>query len=295
MSRSLVPLLLRIVIPTVNVGQLLICPSDRVPFILLEVCYGIFLKLGEDCLGVKTKTGGGLVKAVSQNFIRHPPFDSSFCHQNLIPSTRQPIYFSLPSCPPFPFSLVSFRLIHVVKFAYLAQYIRNTTRRILNWLHHTTNARMSDAGSPTQPPAESKPKPQADGVSISLRRGPISYTGDKTVLRGQTPLMTRLDNTLNIKIVSTDGNEVFFKIKKTTRLNKLKVSSCCWIVSGTIALGKLVCIIGKSFATLQGTASAKPLSVVRRSFSLSVSERCFPLYRQAIFLLSPSFDPGFMS
>lgn len=32
------------------------------------------------------------------------------------------------------------------------------------------------------------------------------------------------DNTLNIKIVSTDGNEVFFKIKKTTKLNKLKVS-----------------------------------------------------------------------
>ncbi|GFZ43427.1 hypothetical protein JCM24511_01147 [Saitozyma sp. JCM 24511] len=33
------------------------------------------------------------------------------------------------------------------------------------------------------------------------------------------------DNTLNIKIVSTDGNEVFFKIKKTTRLNKLKVNT----------------------------------------------------------------------
>ncbi|RSH90398.1 hypothetical protein EHS25_001003 [Saitozyma podzolica] len=32
------------------------------------------------------------------------------------------------------------------------------------------------------------------------------------------------DNTLNIKIVSTDGNEVFFKIKKTTRLNKLKAA-----------------------------------------------------------------------
>ena len=36
-------------------------------------------------------------------------------------------------------------------------------------------------------------------------------------------LMTT-DNTLNIKIVSTDGSEVFFKIKKTTKLNKLKVS-----------------------------------------------------------------------
>jgi len=33
-----------------------------------------------------------------------------------------------------------------------------------------------------------------------------------------------IDNTLNIKIVSTDGSEVFFKIKKTTKLNKLKVS-----------------------------------------------------------------------
>jgi hypothetical protein len=31
------------------------------------------------------------------------------------------------------------------------------------------------------------------------------------------------DNTLNIKVVSTDGNEVFFKIKRTTKLNKLKV------------------------------------------------------------------------
>lgn len=29
---------------------------------------------------------------------------------------------------------------------------------------------------------------------------------------------------LNIKIVSTNGDEVFFKIKKTTKLNKLKVS-----------------------------------------------------------------------
>jgi hypothetical protein len=36
------------------------------------------------------------------------------------------------------------------------------------------------------------------------------------------------DNTLNIKIVSTDGSEVFFKIKKTTKLNKLKVSLAIW-------------------------------------------------------------------
>ncbi|KAH8090908.1 ubiquitin-related domain-containing protein [Filobasidium floriforme] len=27
---------------------------------------------------------------------------------------------------------------------------------------------------------------------------------------------------MNIKVTSTDGNEVFFKIKRTTRLNKLK-------------------------------------------------------------------------
>ena len=33
------------------------------------------------------------------------------------------------------------------------------------------------------------------------------------------------DNTLNIKIVATDGSEVFFKIKRTTKLNKLKVRS----------------------------------------------------------------------
>lgn len=33
------------------------------------------------------------------------------------------------------------------------------------------------------------------------------------------------DNTLNIKIRATDGSEVFFKIKKTTKLNKLKVRS----------------------------------------------------------------------
>ncbi|ODN83996.1 hypothetical protein L202_00031 [Cryptococcus amylolentus CBS 6039] len=31
-------------------------------------------------------------------------------------------------------------------------------------------------------------------------------------------------NTLNIKIVSTNGEEVFFKIKKTTKLNKLKTA-----------------------------------------------------------------------
>ncbi|KAK6907685.1 hypothetical protein V866_003489 [Kwoniella sp. B9012] len=51
---------------------------------------------------------------------------------------------------------------------------------------------MSDNGSPAAPPAEAKPKPEAD------------------------------PNTLNIKIVSTNGDEVFFKIKKTTKLNKLK-------------------------------------------------------------------------
>lgn len=38
------------------------------------------------------------------------------------------------------------------------------------------------------------------------------------------PCLQSVDNTLNIKIVSTDGSEVFFKIKKTTKLNKLKVS-----------------------------------------------------------------------
>ncbi|CAD6578639.1 MAG: hypothetical protein TREMPRED_002237 [Tremellales sp. Tagirdzhanova-0007] len=53
---------------------------------------------------------------------------------------------------------------------------------------------MSDAGSPpaNPPPEEAKPKPE--------------------------------DNTLNIKITSTDGNEVFFKIKRTTKLNKLKAA-----------------------------------------------------------------------
>ncbi|WVQ96980.1 hypothetical protein IAU59_004089 [Kwoniella sp. CBS 9459] len=50
---------------------------------------------------------------------------------------------------------------------------------------------MSDNGSPAAPPPEAKPKPEGD-------------------------------NTLNIKIVSTNGDEVFFKIKKTTKLNKLK-------------------------------------------------------------------------
>lgn len=37
-----------------------------------------------------------------------------------------------------------------------------------------------------------------------------------------SPLMP-VDNTLNIKIRASDGAEVFFKIKKTTKLNKLKV------------------------------------------------------------------------
>jgi hypothetical protein len=41
-------------------------------------------------------------------------------------------------------------------------------------------------------------------------------------------VLTTTDNTLNIKIVSTDGSEVFFKIKKTTKLNKLKVSLAIW-------------------------------------------------------------------
>jgi hypothetical protein len=43
------------------------------------------------------------------------------------------------------------------------------------------------------------------------------------------------DNTLNIKIVATDGSEVFFKIKRTTRLNKLKVSQsrACLRLLGT--------------------------------------------------------------
>ncbi|WVR05568.1 hypothetical protein IAU60_002587 [Kwoniella sp. DSM 27419] len=53
---------------------------------------------------------------------------------------------------------------------------------------------MSDNGSPAVPPAEAKPKPEGD------------------------------NNTLNIKIVSTNGDEVFFKIKKTTKLNKLKTA-----------------------------------------------------------------------
>lgn len=52
-----------------------------------------------------------------------------------------------------------------------------------------TTTKMSEHNSPN---AESKPKP-AD------------------------------DNTLNIKIRATDSSEVFFKIKKTTKLNKLKV------------------------------------------------------------------------
>lgn len=36
------------------------------------------------------------------------------------------------------------------------------------------------------------------------------------------------ENTLNIKIRATDGSEVFFKIKKTTKLNKLKVSTAVY-------------------------------------------------------------------
>jgi len=40
------------------------------------------------------------------------------------------------------------------------------------------------------------------------------------------------DNTLNIKIVSTDGGEVFFKIKRTTKLNKLKVSLGSFTLQG---------------------------------------------------------------
>ncbi|KAL7423615.1 SUMO protein smt3 [Cryptotrichosporon argae] len=54
---------------------------------------------------------------------------------------------------------------------------------------------MSDAGSPKQAGAEVKPKPEG---------------GDA--------------NALNIRIRSTDGSEVFFKIKKTTKLNKLKAA-----------------------------------------------------------------------
>ena len=49
------------------------------------------------------------------------------------------------------------------------------------------------------------------------------------VLCAPFPSTWALDNTLNIKIVATDGSEVFFKIKKTTRLNKLKVSHA-WLV-----------------------------------------------------------------
>lgn len=42
------------------------------------------------------------------------------------------------------------------------------------------------------------------------------------------------DNALNIKIRATDGSEVFFKIKKTTKLNKLKVKCDGVIVSLTL-------------------------------------------------------------
>lgn len=44
------------------------------------------------------------------------------------------------------------------------------------------------------------------------------------------------DNTLNIKIRATDGSEVFFKIKKTTKLNKLKVGS-----GGTLLIQDCIC------------------------------------------------------
>jgi hypothetical protein len=78
---------------------------------------------------------------------------------------------------------------------------------------------MSDAGSPpAAPPAEVKPK--ADGQSIHLDD---VDAGTKLIM---------VDNTLNIKIVSTDGSEVFFKIKKTTKLNKLKVSTAIWRPGG---------------------------------------------------------------
>ncbi|ODO07628.1 hypothetical protein L198_01209 [Cryptococcus wingfieldii CBS 7118] len=53
---------------------------------------------------------------------------------------------------------------------------------------------MSDRGSN---PPEEKPKPEEPAAD---------------------------PNTLNIKIVSTNGEEVFFKIKKTTKLNKLKTA-----------------------------------------------------------------------
>ncbi|GHJ85848.1 hypothetical protein NliqN6_2250 [Naganishia liquefaciens] len=32
------------------------------------------------------------------------------------------------------------------------------------------------------------------------------------------------NTSMNIKVTSTDGNEVFFKIKRTTKLNKLKTA-----------------------------------------------------------------------
>ncbi|WVQ85725.1 hypothetical protein IAT38_007891 [Cryptococcus sp. DSM 104549] len=38
----------------------------------------------------------------------------------------------------------------------------------------------------------------------------------------QKPKPEAADAALNIKIVNTNGDEVFFKIKKTTKLNKLK-------------------------------------------------------------------------
>lgn len=64
---------------------------------------------------------------------------------------------------------------------------------------------MSEHGSPT---ADVKPK--ADGAGKSI-------THD--LAAADVP-----ENALNIKIRATDGSEVFFKIKKTTKLNKLKVT-----------------------------------------------------------------------
>jgi small ubiquitin-related modifier len=78
---------------------------------------------------------------------------------------------------------------------------------------------MSDAGTP--PPADVKPK--ADGKSS--RACPSSpFLASPAFVHSRSSRVLIPDNTLNIKIVSTDGNEVFFKIKKTTKLNKLKVS-----------------------------------------------------------------------
>lgn len=65
-----------------------------------------------------------------------------------------------------------------------------------------------------------------------------------------------LDNTLNIKITSTDGSEVFFKIKKTTRLNKLKVS-CVSHFRNPPTCGRhhlLCCLMTSVFAILADAA-----------------------------------------